>query len=152
MKGLDSFTALPFTPGYATLVEEKDVEDLEKELLLYLGEVETKKTVGIAPLVRYLNEKMEFESGDDVKKTLYALIQGNKKRYQMIEMQFHEKYTALEKRMMLSEETAKSLESQVYYPKLQYVSDEEVEKERREREMIFEYEEADLPEFTIENK
>ena len=152
MKGLDSYTALPFTPGYATLVEEKDIENLEKELLLYLGEVETKKTVGIVPLVRYLNEKMAFESGDDVKKTLYALIQKNKKRYHLIEIESYENYTALEKRMMLSEETTQRLETQVYYPKLQYVSDEEVDRVQREISEMFEYEKADLPEMGIETQ
>lgn len=129
MKSLNSFTDLSMTKGLLLLAGEEIKTEVETHMLVYLKvEAGDNKTVSIAPLMRYLFEKMDIK-GDDLKIAFCAVCFNDEDFYRLRATYRHNE-SAIEKRLIPKFDER-------YFGELSYTSKERQEESRKEIEEMF---------------
>jgi hypothetical protein len=97
MKSTTSFTRLPVSKGMFLLVDKARYYLIVDELEIYF-QASGSKTIDVIPLMRYLNEKLDFK-GDDIKLAVAAVVEDENSRYYF--NSGYRQYTAYEKTLLI---------------------------------------------------
>lgn len=129
MKSLNSFTGLPISKGMLLLPTQEQKVVVEKALLEYVEVEGYDKYIDIVPLMRYLNEKLDFK-GDDIKIALCAIASENNVKYNL-KIIFEGNLNATQKKIL-------PLFDKYFRSHIQVKSEETIQKEKEDTEMLLE--------------